>query len=142
MCCLTILQLLTMAMLFCSSPPIVHGTTECYVVPTQYKGIPCPLVSPATPSIIMPAIYPTIYTFSDVVVRLPPGNHILNQSFYIRNKRNLHLSSFKPAVSLSMGGVSIHCTSEESNFHFQHTSNVTIVGYFLLSPWVGLGLAL
>ena len=61
------------------------------------------------------------YAWSDVVMRFLPGNHSLNQSFYIGNKRNLQLTSFHPAMSVHFGNVSIHCTSQ-GYFHFWHTS--------------------
>ena len=112
----TILQALAIAVLFfCNFPSIVEGTTEYYVIPTGYSGIPCP----GEPCHTLNHYASNIpdYTWSDVVVRFLPGNHSLNQPFYIRNKGNLQLTSFKPAVSVSMGGVSIHCTSE-ANFHF------------------------
>ena len=74
------------------------------------------------------------YAWSDVVMRFLPGNHSLNQSFYIGNKRNLQLTSFHPAMSVHSGNVSIHCTSQ-GYFHFWHTSNVTIVGLlFFVEP--------
>ena len=118
--CITILELLIIAVLFCSSPPIIHGITEYYVVPTEYNGIPCP----GEPCHTLNHYASNIpnYAWSDVVVRFLPSNHSLNQSFYITNKRNLELTSFKPAVSLSIADVSIHCT-RDGNFHFRHTSN-------------------
>ena len=131
----TILQALAIVVLFfCNSPSIVEGTTEYSVIPTGYSGIPCPGQPCHTLNHYASNIHD--YTWSDVVVRFLPGNHSLNRPFYIRNKRNLQLTSFKPAVS--MGGVSIHCTSE-ANFHFQHTSNVTIVDLlFVVEPVVSI----
>ena len=125
----TILQALAIAVLFFCNSSIVEGTTEYYVIPTEYSGMPCPGEPCHTFNHYASNI--PAYTWSDVVVRFLPGNHSLNQPFYIKNKRNLQLTSFDPAVSVSMGGVSIHCTSE-ANFHFQHTSNVTIVDLLLL----------
>ena len=128
----TILQVLAIAVLFFCNSSIVEGTTEYYVIPTEYSGMPCPGQLCHTLNHYASNI--PDYTWSDVVVRFLPGNHSLNQPFYIRNERNLQLTSFKPAVSVSMGGVSIHCTSE-ANFHFQHTSNVTIVDLlFVVEP--------
>ena len=133
----TILQALAIAVLFFwNSPSIVEGTTEYYVAPTEYSGIPCP----GQPCHTLNHYASNIpdYTWSDVVVRFLPGNHSLNQPFYIRNKRNLQLTSFEAAVSVSMGGVSIHCTSE-ANFHFWQTSNVTIVDLlFVVEPVVSI----
>ena len=130
----TILQALAIAVLFFCNFSIVEGTTEYYVIPTEYSGMPCP----GQPCHTLNHYASNIpdYTWSDVVVRFLPGNHSLNQPFYIKNKRNLQLTSFDPAVSVSMGGVSIHCTSE-ANFHFQQTSNVTIVDLlFVVEPVV------
>ena len=128
--CITTLQLLTITLFCCS--PTVHGTTEYYVVPTEYNGISCP----GEPCQTLNHYASNIpdYAWSDVVVRFLPGNHILNQSFDIRYKRNLQLTSFNPTVSIHSGNVSIHCTSE-ANFQFRHTSNVTIVGLlFFVEP--------
>ena len=123
------LQLLTIAVLFCSSSPIVHGTTEYYVVPTQYNGIPCP--GEPCHTLNHYASHIPNYTWSDVVVRFLPGNHSLNQSFHVSNSRNLQLTS---TASVDIGSVSIHCISE-GNFHFQHTSNTMIVGLlFFFEP--------
>ena len=123
--CFTTLQVLAIVMLLCSSPPTVHGTTEYYAIPTEYKCIHCP----GEPCHTLNHYASNIpnYTWSDVVVRFLPGNHSLNQSFHVSNKRNLQFTSFHPAVSIHTGSVSIHCTGE-GNFHFQHTLNVTIVG--------------
>ena len=40
--CITILELLITAVLFCNSSPVVHGTIEYHVIPTEYNGISCP----------------------------------------------------------------------------------------------------
>ena len=126
----TTLQLLTIIVLLCSSPPIVHGTTEYYVVPTEYGGIPCP----GEPCHTLNHYASNIpnYTWSDVVVRFLPGNHSLNRTFHVSNKRNLQLTSFNPDKSIDIGSVSVHCTSE-GNFHFKYTSNVTITGLLFRS---------
>ena len=130
--CLTILQLLTIAMLFCSSPAFIHGTTEYYVVPIEDNHvIPCP----GEPCHTLNHYASNIpnYTWSDIVVTFLPGNHSLNQPFHVSNISNLQLTS---TTSVDIGSVSIHCISE-GNFHFQHTSNTTIVGLlFFFEPMV------
>ena len=130
--CLTILQLLTIAMLFCSSPAFIHGTTEYYVVPIEDNHvIPCP--GEPCHTLNHYASNTPDYTWSDIVVRFLPGNHTLNQSFHVSNISNLQLTS---TTSVDIGSVSIHCISE-GNFHFKHTSNTTIVGLlFFFEPMV------
>ena len=128
--CITALQLLKITLLFCISPPFIYGTTEYYVMPTEYHGIPCPGEPCHTLNYYARNI--PKYAWSDVVVRFLPGNHSLNQSFCISKKRNLQLTSFYPDISVHTGNVTIHCTSE-ANFHFQHASNVTIVGLLFIT---------
>ena len=139
-CCLrsmdfiNILQLLTIVVLSqCSSPPFVHGIIEYYVIPTENDHVvPCP----GEPCHTLNHYASNIpdYTWSDVVVRFLPGNHSLNQSFYVSNISNLQLTSFDPAVSIRTGSVSIHCTSE-GNLHFKHTSNIAITDLlFFIKP--------
>ena len=131
--CITALQLLKITLLFCISPPFIYGTTEYYVMPTEYHGIPCPGEPCHTLNYYARNI--PNYAWSDVVVRFLPGNHSLNQPFHISKKRNLQLISFYPAISVHTGNVTIHCTNE-ANFHFQHASNVTIVGLLFITELV------
>ena len=128
--CITASQLLKITLLFCISPPFIYGTTEYYVMPTEYHGIPCPGEPCHTLNYYARNI--PNYAWSDVVVRFLPGNHSLNQPFHISKKRNIQLTSFYPAISVHTGNVTIHCTSK-ANFHFQHASNVTIVGLLFIT---------
>ena len=121
--CITTLQLLTTVLLSFSYLPIVHGTTEYYVIPTEYKGMPCP--GEPCHTLNHYASHIPNYTWSDVAVRFLPGNHTLNQSFHVSNITNLQLTTFNPGKSICIGSASIHCTSE-GNFNFKHASNVTI----------------
>ena len=125
------LQLLTIVWLLCSLPPFVHGIIEYYVIPTEGNHvIPCPGEPCHTLNYYASNILN--YTWSNAVVRFLPGKHTLNQSFHVRNISNLQLTSFNRAVSVH--SASIHCTSE-GNFHFKHTSNVTIVDLlFFIEP--------
>ena len=129
------LQLLTIVVLLCSLPPFVQGTTEYYVVPTEDNHVvPCP----GEPCHTLNHYVSNIpdYAWSDVVVRFLPGNHSLNQSFHVRNISNLQLTSFNSDVRID--SASIHCTSE-GNFHFKHTSNITIVDLlFFIEPMTSI----
>ena len=132
---ITTLHLLTIAV-FCNCSSIVHGVTERYVIPTEYDGTQCP--GEPCHTLIHYASNIHNYKWSDVVVRFLPGNHSLNQSFYVSNVSNLQLTSFDPAVSIRTGSVSIHCTSE-GNFYFKNTSNITITDLlFFIKPKFGM----
>ena len=102
----------------------VHGITEYYVKPTEFDNTSCPGQPCHTLNYFASNAH---NAWSDVAVRFLPGNHSLNQSLYISNNSNLHLTTFHPVTSKQSISVSIHCPSM-ANFHFNNVSNITIDG--------------